>query len=109
MSWREAKQSTIELWRGILASVGEADEVDLLAEINAACALCEEADDAAAGASDRCRFCLASQQLGNCKQINFEMSERVVERDWPGLRDLIRRYVADLEAMEVPPSAAGAS
>lgn len=55
----------------------------------------------AAGRHDRCRFCLASQQLGGCKEINFEMSERVVERDWAGLRELIRRYIADLESMQM--------
>lgn len=29
------------------------------------------------------------------------MSERVVERDWAGLRELIRRYIADLESMQM--------
>lgn len=109
MDWREAKQSTIQLWRRILDSVGDADEVELLAEINAACALCEAAHEEAAGRHDRCAYCLASQQFGSCKQINFEMSERVVERDWPGLRDLILRYLADLESMETPPPQAGVS
>ncbi|MDX1642870.1 MAG: hypothetical protein R3244_00785 [Thermoanaerobaculia bacterium] len=101
MNWQKAQQSTVELWQRILASVGEADEVELLSEINAACALCETADEVAAGRSDRCRYCLASDQLGGCKEINFEMSERVVERDWEGLRELIRRYIDDLQSMRV--------
>lgn len=104
MTWQDARQSTVGLWRRILASVGEADEVELLSEINAACALCEAADEVAAGRPDRCRYCLASDQLGGCKEINFEMSERVVERDWEGLRELIRRYIDALESMQVPSS-----
>ena len=100
MNWGEARDRTLEQWRGLQGSFEDRDEVELLAEINAICELCEVAKEKAAGRWGRCDYCAAQRQFGGCAGISLQMSERVVERDWDGLRQLIGQFVANLETMK---------
>ncbi len=102
MNWDEARDRTLEQWRGLQDSFEARDEVELLAEINAICELCEVAKEKAAGQWGRCDYCLAQRQFGGCTGISLQMSERVVEGDWDGLRQLIDQFIANLESMTVP-------
>lgn len=103
MDWRQARDKTLERWRGLRESIGQADEVDLLVEINVIGDLCRKARDVAEDPVGRCEYCLAYQQFGGCHGANLEMSERVVEHDWEGLRLLVDRFIDQLEAIEIPP------
>lgn len=110
MDWKQAKHNTLELWRGIRSSIGEADPLDLLTEINAVCDLCGAAgEQRAAGELDNCQYCLFYRQFGGCRGINADMSECIAARDWDQLRVLADRFIAHLEAMEVPPAQTAAS
>ena len=102
MDWQEARESTIELWQGIAKAVDRQDPVELLTEINAVCDLCFAAHEQAPAALDRCRHCLAFQQFGGCREVNGLMSEKVVEKDWDGLRELIDQFISLLEGLETP-------
>jgi hypothetical protein len=102
MNWETARQSTIELWKEIRRSVGSADSVELLREINAVSDLCVKAREEAADQMARCRFCIAYQQFGGCEGATMRMSECAVDRDWEGLRTLIDDFVEQLEALEIP-------
>ena len=100
MDWDEARERTLELWYDLRRSIGrETDEVALLTEINAACALCEKADAEKAAGEIKCDRCQAAQQFGGCRGINLEMSECVVSKDWDGLRELVDRFIGNLERL----------
>lgn len=102
MSWETAKAETLELWRTIRQTLAEPDELELLTEINAICALCDSAAAEEPRSLTPCERCLAFQQFGGCHGINLEMSERVVEKDWDAVRVLIDRFIQILETLEVP-------
>ncbi|HVR28993.1 MAG TPA: hypothetical protein VMS86_05605 [Thermoanaerobaculia bacterium] len=104
MNWEDAKQSTLRLWRSIYDSVGEADPVALLTEINAISDLCAVAKEEAAVAHDldKCHYCPAYQQFGGCRQVSALLSELVARRDWPELRVQISSFIQQLERMEAP-------
>lgn len=112
-NWQTAKQETLALWLRIREMVDDPDEIELLTEINAICALCEvaKADDSEVADSEaddsevhgRCAHCLAYQQFGGCGAVNGEMSELVAERDWNGLSVMVDRFVESLRGLEVPP------
>lgn len=104
MDWSEAKRRTIDLWKGIRTAIGDAEEIELLTEINAVCGLCDKAREEAESGEGPCLYCLAYRQLGGCREVSLEMSELVVEARWDELRDLTDRYIARLEAMEIPES-----
>jgi hypothetical protein len=101
MKWQEARDQTLDMWRDIRASIGTADPVDLLTEINVVCSLCEKAQEEAAGEIPKCRYCLASQQFGGCHGISSEMSLRVAERDWERLRELVDEFVVRLQNLDL--------
>lgn len=69
--------------------INEPDELELLTEINAICALCEAANAEQPQTLTHCERCLAFQQFGGCRGVNLEMSERVIQKDWDALQDLI--------------------
>jgi len=103
MQWRQALDDTIGLWERIRAGVGTTDEVQLLTDIHAVCSLCEQADhEAYVEGGRRCDHCLVFQQWGGCQGINGLMSERVVEKDWDGLRTLVDQFIDELRTT-VPP------
>lgn len=104
MNWEEAKRSTLELWRGIHASVGVADPVALLTEINAVSDLCALAKEEAQSASGlvKCQYCPAYEQFGGCREVSAELSELVARRAWPELEAQIAGFIERLERMEAP-------
>lgn len=106
MNWRSATDDTLALWRRIRAMIEIPDELDLLTEINAACAMCEAAAEEEPRDLGRCNRCLAFQQFGGCHEVNLEMSVRVAEKDWEGLRELVDQFIHNLETLEIPPQAA---
>lgn len=108
LAWRQARDETLELWRKIRRMLDEPDGLELLTEVNAICALCEAANQEEAPDLTRCERCLAFQQFGGCQQINLEMSERIVERNWGALRDLVDVFIHNLETLELPPESAPA-
>jgi hypothetical protein len=100
MGWEEAKAGTLREWRRIRASIGSAEEIDLLADINAVCDLCQVASEEAADDADRCESCLGFQQFGGCQEANLAMSELVMDKDWDGLRRLVDDFVIALESLD---------
>lgn len=109
MEWRQALDDTISLWERIRAGIGTADELQLLSDINAVCSLCEKSDlEAHEEGGRRCDHCLVFRQWGGCQGINGLMSEKVVEKDWDGLRRLVDDFIAELRETTTPPSAADA-
>ena len=104
MNWQEAKQSTLSLWRRIQDSVGKADPVTLLTEINAISDLCALAKEEAEATHDvvKCHYCPAYQQFGGCREVSAELSELVAQRDWAELRLRIEGFIHQLEQMEAP-------
>lgn len=101
MSWETAKAETLELWRKIRRMLDQPDELELLTEINAICSLCDAAASEEPRNLTRCERCLAFQQFGGCHGINLEMSQRVVEKDWDAVRDLVDRFIDILETLDV--------
>lgn len=107
MEWSEAKERTLGSWRRLRDSIGTADELELLVQINAICELCEKAREEAGGRFPKCDYCLASRQFGGCRGINAEMSDRVAAKDWDRLRDLVDEFIAallELDTGEVVPA-----
>jgi hypothetical protein len=104
MNWQEAKLSTLQMWRSIYDSVGRADSVALLTEINAITDLCAVAKEEAAATDDlaKCHYCPAYEQFGGCREVSAHLSELVARRDWPELRARIASFIAQLERMEAP-------
>ena len=109
MNWTSARDETLDLWRKIRGMIDAPDELELLTEINAICALCDAANEAEPRDLGRCERCLAFQQFGGCREINLEMSERIVEEDWDGLRLLVDRFIQSLEDLDLPPEPAETS
>lgn len=101
MDWQEARDGTLAVWRRIRDAIGTAEELELLTEINAVCDLCDVATAEAAGAPDRCGYCLAFQQVGGCRAASLAMSEMVVDRNWVGLRELVDDFIAELESVDL--------
>ena len=100
MDWEEARTGTLREWKRIRASIGTAEEVELLADINAVCDLCRVADEEAQRAGDRCDSCLAFQQFGGCQEANLAMSEMIVGKNWDGLRGLVDDFIAALAGID---------
>ncbi len=107
MSWQTARDETLVLWRKIRGMIDRPDEIALLTEVNAICALCEAAGEREPHDLTRCERCLAFQQFGGCRAINLEMSERIVERNWGSLRALVDDFIHHLETLEIPAGQAG--
>jgi hypothetical protein len=109
MEWQQALDETISSWERIRDGIGDADELQLLSDINAVCDLCRMSDDEAhESGGRRCDHCLVFQQWGGCLGINALMSEKVVEKDWDELRHLVDRFITELRTTATPPSTAGA-
>lgn len=102
MDWSEARQSTVDLWKGIRDAIGSAEELELLTEINAVCGLCEKARESTEHGEGPCRYCLAYQQFGGCQAASLEMSDLVVQGRWDELKELSDRFISQLETMEIP-------
>jgi hypothetical protein len=104
MNWQEAKESTLRLWQSIYDSVGTADPVQLLTEINAIGDLCSLAKEEAETQHElaKCNYCPAFQQFGGCREVSGILSELVAERKWEELRANIRQFMRQLERMEAP-------
>lgn len=102
LDWVAARDGTLELWLGIRDLIDHPDELELLTQINVICDLCDAAQAAAPQVHGRCERCLAYQQFGGCAGINAEMSERVVAKDWEGLRVLVDRFIENLRNLEIP-------
>ena len=100
MDWEEARTGTLREWRRIRASIEEADEITLLADINAVCDLCRVASEEAIEAGGRCESCLAFRQFGGCQDASLAMSELVMDEDWDGLRGLIDEFITALADLE---------
>jgi hypothetical protein len=104
MNWEEAKRNTLRLWQSIYDSVGKADTVTLLTDINAINDLCvvakEEAD--AKHDLDKCHYCPAYEQFGGCRPASALLSELVARQDWPELRRRIELFMRQLEETEAP-------
>ncbi len=109
MIWKSARDETLDLWRGIRNMIDEPDELELLTEINALCALCEAANAEEPKTITNCERCLAFQQFGGCRGVNLEMSLRVVDKDWGALRELVDRFIDHLKHLELPPETSEAS
>lgn len=104
MEWREAKERTREGWLSIRESVGQAETLELLSRVNSLTALCEKAGTEAGGEAGMCAYCAFYQQFGGCMDVSAQMSERIVSRDWDGLRDLIDRFLTVLDRLDCGPS-----
>lgn len=104
MNWNKARDETLDLWLRIRDLIDNPDELELLTEINAICALCDAANEQEPRDLTRCERCIAFRQFGGCHEINLEMSERVVEKDWDALRGLVDQFIHNLENLEVAPS-----
>lgn len=102
MTWTEAIEGTLRQWTAIRDSIGQADEVELLTEINAVVDLCEKAEAEEGSPFGRCRRCLFYQQFGGCQDICGRMSEAVVEKDWNRLRYLIDETINGLKSLNLP-------
>ena len=104
MNWEAAKQSTLQMWRSIHASVGTADAVTLLSEINAVTDLCALAKEEADTRGDlaKCHYCPAYEQFGGCREVSAALSELVARREWTELRGRIESFIDRLERMEAP-------
>jgi hypothetical protein len=104
MNWEDAKQSTLSVWRSIYASVGTAEPVALLTEINAINDLCTLSKEEAEATHDpvNCHYCPAYEQFGGCRGVSAQLSELVAKRDWPELRLQIAGFIDQLEKMEAP-------
>ena len=104
MNWVEAKRSTLVLWQSIYDSVGTADPVTLLTEINAISDLCALARDEATAHGDlaKCHYCPAYEQFGGCREVSSMLSELVAKRDWDELRTRIKQFISQLDRMETP-------
>lgn len=107
MTWNEARDTTLHQWLAIRESLPSDDPVALLTEINVVCDLCQRAGQAAGGDLDRCQYCIFYQQLGGCREVNAQMSEGVVAKDWERVRSLVDAFIANLRRLEVPPEAVG--
>ncbi|MFQ5526103.1 MAG: hypothetical protein ACE5GX_07540 [Thermoanaerobaculia bacterium] len=101
-TWQTARDETLKLWFKIRSMADEPDEIALLTEINALCALCEAANAEGPKTLTCCERCLAFQQFGGCRGVNLEMSIRVVDRDWDGLRELVDLFIDHLKNLELP-------
>jgi hypothetical protein len=108
MDWQEAKDGTLRYWYGVRESLDELDEVELLREINAVNDLCDQAKEQSHGEEGRCNACIAFQQFGGCMGISLQMSEAVVDGRKDELRELVDRFISQLESLEVPETADGA-
>ena len=108
MTWETALDETLDLWRNIRGMIDEPDELELLTEVNAICALCDAATEQEPRDLTRCERCIAFQQFGGCQKVNLEMSERIVAKDWDALRGLVDEFIHSLEHLELPAEAAGA-
>lgn len=102
MDWQEAKNGTIRQWIRVRDCVASEDEVLLLTEINAVCDLCEISRAEAPGPEERCDYCHFYQQFGGCQEISWQMTQRVTEHDWDGLRELIDGFIGRLHEMDRP-------
>jgi hypothetical protein len=102
MDWQEARDNTIRYWKSIRDSMNEMDQIELLSEINAVNDLCEKAKEESHGHPDRCSYCLAYQQFGGCMGISLQMSECVVEGRMDELRELVDRFIDQLEEVKLP-------
>lgn len=107
MDWQEAKDSTLRYWRDLRASIDRLDEVSLLKEINAVNDLCEKAKEQAHGELNRCNHCIAFHQFGGCMGVSLQMSERAVDKDREGLRQLMDDFINQLESLEAPDAVDG--
>jgi hypothetical protein len=102
MNWTEAIEGTLRQWTAIRDSIGEADEVELLTEVNAVCDLCEKSDDEQGSGVGRCRQCLFYQQFGGCQDVSLRMGEAIIEKDWDRLRRLIDETIHGLRSLTLP-------
>lgn len=100
MDWEEARAGTLREWQRIRTLIGTAQEVELLADINAVCDLCRVASEEAQRAGDRCESCLAFQQFGGCQEANLAMSELIVDNDWDALRGMVDDFIAALAGLD---------
>ena len=101
MSWEEARTRELAHWSAIRDAIGTASQVELLTEINAADAFCERSREETADPAGLCARCLFYLQFGGCRESGGRMSERVVERDWEGLRAMVDEVIARLQALDV--------
>jgi len=102
MLWREAKENTLQLWTAIHDSVGHADPVDLLTDVNAVTSICDKAKEEAGGGLGKCDYCIIYQQFGSCKEFSGRLSEKIAEKDWPGVREMVGTAIHTLERLETP-------
>jgi hypothetical protein len=104
--WADARRRTVAKWQAIRFAAGHEHPLDLLEEVNAADALCAEADKErdAAGEGRRCDHCLMYQQFGGCQEVLGRLSERIAAHDWPAVRSYADEMLARLQALEPPAS-----
>jgi hypothetical protein len=103
MTWKEAQEGTIRQWTDIRDSIGTADIVTLLTDINAVCDLCEKSDETkGATPFGRCDYCLFYQQFGGCSEVSARMSEMVAEGRFDEVRTLVDDMIAKTRLMKVP-------
>jgi hypothetical protein len=106
MEWSQARESTLQQWTAIRDSIGTADTIDLLTDVNAVTGICEKAKEEAGGGEGKCDFCPIYQQYGGCREWGGRLSERIAEKDWPAVRAMVETAIATLERLEVPPETA---
>jgi hypothetical protein len=102
MSWEEARDRELTHWSAVRDAIGTASQVELLTEISAADAFCERAGEETVDPARLCSRCLFYQQFGGCRATGGHMSERVAERDWEGLREMVDEVIGRLRALDVP-------
>ena len=103
MTWKEAKEGTIRQWTAIRDSIGTADTVTLLTDINAVCDLCQKSDETKGDTPfGRCDYCLFYQQLGGCREVSARMSELTAENRLDEVRALVDDMIARTRLMKLP-------
>lgn len=94
MEWKEAKERTLTEWLKISDSLGQADSVSLVTEINAVSALCDKAREVAESATERCSHCIAFGDTKICEDYRFRLSELVLQEDLGSARELLAEIIA---------------
>ncbi len=102
MDWQQARERTFEKWRRIRDGIGTGDPVELLAELNAVCDLCEKAREVAGRDGERCAHCVVFGTPESCKDARFEVGEALLDCDLEQARSLVEEVIERVRSAELP-------
>ncbi len=102
MDWRDARDRTLSEWLRIRESVPVADSVELLTAINAVCALCDKAREAAGSAAERCSRCIAFGDSATCEEYRFRLGELILDKDFDTADRLLEEIIHRVRQAPLP-------